>query len=84
MASKQVTLNNAAYTKLDTTAASALAVQNISSVTVRVRFAASDPGVSAIVGFILDPSDTLERGTKTNDIWAICVGATAADVEVGE
>jgi len=84
MASKTVTLNDAAYTKLDTGAASALDVQNLSTVTVRVRFAASQPAATPIVGFTLDPADLLERGSKTNDMWGICVGATAADVEVGE
>jgi len=84
MASKTVTLSDSAYTKLDTGAASALDVQNLSVVTVRVRFASSEPAASPIVGFILDPTDLIERGSKTNDMWAICVGATAADVEVGE
>ena len=84
MASKTVTLTSTAYTKLDTGAASALSVQNLSPVTVRIRFAAAQPNASPIVGFTLDPSNTLERGTKANDMWAIAVGAAKADVEVGE
>ena len=84
MASKTVTLVDSSYTKLDTGAASALDVQNLSPVTVRVRFAASQPAATPIVGFILDPSDIVERGSKTNDMWAIAVGAAKADVEVGE
>lgn len=82
MASKTVALNNTTYTKLDTGAASALDVQNVSTVTVKVRFAAAQP--SGDVGFILDPNDIIERGSKTNDMWAICIGAASANVEVGE
>jgi len=84
MASKTVTLSNTAYTKLDTGAASAFSVQNLSPVTVRVRFAAAEPNATPIVGFLLDPANILERGSKTNDMWGIAVSATKADVEVGE
>ena len=84
MASKKVTINNATYTKLDTGVADALNVQNVSSLLVLVRFAVSAPALGD-GGFRLDPGDILERGSITNDMFAIIEGDTVtADVEVGE
>lgn len=83
MASKNVLLNSATYTKLDTTLESAIDAQNVSSVTVFIRFAGSQPTLGD-GGYELNPGDAVVRNGHTGDMWGICEVAPTADVEVGE
>jgi hypothetical protein len=83
MASKTVQLNENTFTKLDTGTATAIDAQNVSRVTVFVRFSATEP-TKGDGGFELNPGDAVVRNGHADDMWGICEGAVTAGVEVGE
>jgi hypothetical protein len=89
MATKTVTLSIAAYTKLDTTSASAIDMQNTSLVNVRVILDSSLPGVGDDNFYLVKPGQGLSRDGKAGDMYALPMGnngkhGLAPTVTVGE
>jgi len=71
MATKTVTLDTAVYTKLDTTADSAIDMQNTSLVNVKVILDSSLPAVDDDNFYLVKPGQGLSRDSKTGDMYAL-------------
>lgn len=84
MASKNVNLSATEYTKLDTSTASAILVQNVGDAAARIIFASSTPGVNDLGYFVLQPGQGIPRDQMTGDIYARAASAGLARVTVGE
>lgn len=84
MATKTVTINNTAYTKLDTTYDSAIDMQNVSYSTVKLVFSDTLPAPTATNYYLLEPLQGIERNSKTGSMYALSVDLVTADVTVGE
>jgi len=85
MASKHVTALPGAYTKVDTGAATALYIQNVSSrLSVKAIYAASLPAVDAGGWFWLGPREGLSRDTAADDLYVRAASSENVLVAVAE